>query len=314
MLVRQRMNQAATVTPRAVDNEPTRLHYFHELDEWQQDNHYIRSSYVRETRSFRKCFESLTYVHNETVNIYTHLIPSIVGSLFVIYFVNWKLNVYDNYLGFWEKANFLQFGGAAAFCMFLSALFHSVKSHSVKVCKFGNQCDYFGIIVMITCSLISIMLFAFHDVPYWRNGFIGLFLILGAICTKVTFDKKFSTPTYRPFRSMMFILFGLSGALPVIAAVKLFGYEDAFERSNAKWLILEGVFYIAGAVLYAMRLPERLTHKEEALDIFGKPIAGKFDVLGHSHQIFHVMVVIAAYCHWRALGGCYQYLHERVLT
>lgn len=297
-----------------IDETYTRLYYYHELDEWQQDNHFIKSAYVKETNSYLDCFKSLTYLHNETVNIYSHLVPAIFGAIFVMYFVNWKLNEYDNYLGFWERANFLMFGGAASFCMFLSALFHSLKSHSLKVCKFGNQCDYFGIIILITCSLISIMLFAFHDVPYWRNGFIGLFLLLGGICSKVTFDKKFSTPLYRPFRSMMFILFGLSGALPVIAAVKLFGYHDAVERSNAAWLVLEGIFYITGACLYAMRLPERLTHKEEHLDILNKPIIGRFDVFGNSHQIFHVMVVIAAYCHWRALEGCYHYLHVRVLN
>lgn len=301
-----------------------RLHFYHELDEWQQDNHYIKSGYVKETGTFSGCFESLTYLHNESINIYSHLIPSLFVLVSIAYYINFQLTIYPNYLGIWEKLNFLQFGLAATACMFMSSTFHCIKSHSQKICKIGNQLDYFGIIILITCSLISVMLFAFYDEPFWKYFYIIIFLILGSICTVLTLNPKFATPTYRPFRSLMFIIFGLSGLLPVITAVKLFGYEIAVQRSAAQWLVLEGVFYIFGAVLYAMRIPERFTHVEEKLQaeqdereenhgLFEKKLAGTFDIFGHSHQIFHVMVVVAAYCHWRSLVGCYDYLHQEIL-
>ena len=55
-----------------------RLHHFHELPEWQQDNDKILTGYVRETNSFTKCIESLFYFNNESVNIYTHLVPALI--------------------------------------------------------------------------------------------------------------------------------------------------------------------------------------------------------------------------------------------
>lgn len=293
--------------------EQKRLYYFHELDEWQQDNHYILSGYVKETSSYLNCLKSLTYIHNETGNIYSHFVPSVLVAVFVGNFVGWEMEKYNNDLRYWEKLNFTQFGFAATFCLALSALFHLFKCHSPSVCKFGNQCDYLGIIIMITCSLISIMLFAFYDIPNWRNFYVSLFLALGGICTIVTFNKKFSTPQYRPFRSLMFILFGLSGVLPVLTAVSIFGVESASERSKAGWLIAEGFFYIFGASLYAMRIPERFSHKESDNRLLENPVSGKFDLFGHSHQIFHVMVVIAAFCHWKALVGCFEYLHTHTL-
>lgn len=301
-------NRTAVTAPTPGPEPVRRLYHYHELETWQQDNHYIKSGYVRGTNSYKLCLESLTYLHNETVNIYSHMVPAIIGPLAVMYFVAVRLYVYDNYLGFWEKLNFLQFGAAAAFCMGCLALFHCLKCHSHKVSKVGNQCDYLGIIVLITCSLISIMLFAFYDEPRWKYGFIALFVSLGGLCAKVTFDQKFSTPTYRPLRSLMFVLFGLSGALPVLAAVWLYGGSTAFERANAGWLVFEGIFYITGAVLYAARFPERLVYKEDE-----DHVAGLFDLVGASHQIFHILVVVAAYCHWRALEGCYHYLHRFVL-
>lgn len=281
------------------DNGPVQrrqLFYYHELDDWQKDNHYIRAFYVKETSSFLKSFQSLFYLHNESVNIYSHLLPAFLILYFLISFLLRKIITSENLVLF-------QFGFGAYVCFSLSAYFHLFKSHSPRVCKFGNQCDYFGIVVMITTSLVSITVLAFDDTPKLKFGFVFLFTTLGALCTKVTFDSKFSKPEYRPFRSAMFILFGLSGVLPIIVAVCTYGYEIAILRSSAYWLLLEGIFYIVGACLYAMRVPERFTHNERTVD---RELAGKLDLFGHLHQIFHFMVVIAAFCHWNALKDCFS--------
>lgn len=330
--IRQRQNQDPSVDPKQGPGQASprgnytnsgdsssplakRLAYYHELDEWQQDNHYIRSGYVKGTSLYWESFKSLGYLHNETVNIYSHLLPSSISFWLILYYINFQLTIYDNYLGIWEKLNFVQFGLACTFCMFMSSVFHTLKSHSHKVSKFGNQLDYFGIVILITCSLISIILFAYYDEPLEKWIFVALTLFFGTVCTVFTLHPEFSKNHYRPFRSTMFILFGLSGALPIVYGIYKFGVETTLERAGVKWLILEGVFYILGAVLYAARFPERLTHIEEDEHLLLlNPQAGKFDIIGHSHQIFHVFVVIAAYCHWLALVQCYHYLHQHILV
>ncbi|KAK6198803.1 Izh2 protein [Scheffersomyces amazonensis] len=312
--MRQRRSDEQSQQQSVPPDNKTRLYFYHELDIWQQDNHFIRSGYVKETSSYWECLQSLLYFHNETINIYSHLIPSSISFWAILYYINFHLKIYDNYLGIWEKINFLQFGVACTFCLFMSSTFHCIKSHSHKVSKFGNQLDYFGIVILITCSLISIIQFAFYDHTYYREFFTTVFLILGTICTVLTLAPQFSSNKYRPLRSLMFITFGLSGVLPIISAVGLFGFEESAKRCNIIWLALEGIFYIAGAVLYAMRVPERFTHvDEDATSLLNGPQAGRFDLIGHSHQIFHVFVVIAAFCHWLGLLGCYHYLHEHIL-
>lgn len=47
---------------------------------------------------------------------------------------------------------------------------------------------------------------------------------------------------------------------------------------------MEGLLYIAGAGIYAARVPERFA-------------PGRFDLLGASHQVFHCLVVAAAGSH-----------------
>lgn len=287
-----------------------RLYFYHEVDTWQQDNHYIRSGYVKQTNSFWKSLKSLGYIHNETVNVYSHLLPSSIILLSIWYYINNILAIYDNYLGVWEKANFFQFGLACTFCLLMSSTFHCFKSHSPQIHKLGHRLDYFGIVILITCSLISIVLFAYYDEPAIRNGLCLTFLVLGTICTVMTLHPKFATNVYRPIRSLMFILFGLSGVLPIVLGINKFGYDQVKQRTSMTWLVLEGALYITGAVMYAARFPERLTHQDEdeqSLLNGAKP--GKFDIFGHSHQIFHCLVVVAAFCHWKGLVGCYDQLH-----
>lgn len=53
------------------------------------------------------------------------------------------------------------------------------------------------------------------------------------------------------------------------------------------YLLIMGALYGLGAVFYASRIPERW-------------LPGKFDFAGHSHQIFHVLVVAGALTHYLA--------------
>ena len=62
------------------------------------------------------------------------------------------------------------------------------------------------------------------------------------------------------------------------------------------WVLLQGFLYILGATIYAERVPERL-----------RP--GQFDILGSSHQIFHVLVVLAALAHLKGLLKAFDFRH-----
>jgi adiponectin receptor len=67
---------------------------------------------------------------------------------------------------------------------------------------------------------------------------------------------------------------------------------------DLQYWILGGVLYIGGAVIYMMRFPERF-------------FPNKFDILGSSHQIFHLCIVVAALMHYYA---AVQSFHNRQIT
>ena len=55
------------VASKAMDKtESIVLYAFHECPSYQQNNHYILGGYRGELNSFKRCFDSLWYVHNET--------------------------------------------------------------------------------------------------------------------------------------------------------------------------------------------------------------------------------------------------------
>ncbi|KAK9327718.1 hemolysin-III related-domain-containing protein [Lipomyces starkeyi] len=266
-----------------------------DLPAWRRDNHYIRSGYRQETFSFWKCVQSLAYLHNESVNIYSHLI----GSLFFLTILAITLDIFlPRYPSTSVKdfVVFVIFFVGAVLCLGMSSTYHCLNCHSESVAKFGNQLDYLGIIFLIVGSFVPTIYYGLHSIPHYMPIFFGLVCGLGAICTILTLRKEFASPTWRPFRALMFVIFGLSGIIPITFGGAKLGYSELYRRIQLQYMITEGALYIGGAAIYAARIPERW-----------KP--GHFDLFGSSHQIFHMFVLAAAICHLKGIINSYNYCH-----
>jgi adiponectin receptor len=241
-------------------------------------------------------FKSLAYIHNETVNIYTHLLPSMVTIpiSFVIYRVTtarYETATRD------DIAAFGCFFAGAAFCLGMSALYHTISNHSPVVARIGNAFDYIGIVGLITGSFIPSVYYGFYCIPQLQIFYWTMISVIGIGCCCVSIIPRFRTSGWRPFRAGMFISMGLSAVFPVLHGLSLFGFDRMRNQIGLAWLLLQGFLYILGAAIYAARVPERL-----------RP--GKFDLLGSSHQIFHALVVLAAGAHLTGLLRAFDYRHS----
>jgi hypothetical protein len=58
-----------------------------EVSEWQLDNKYILSGYRPEKADYLEIFTSLTFLHNETCNVYTHLVGALLLPLVATVFL-----------------------------------------------------------------------------------------------------------------------------------------------------------------------------------------------------------------------------------
>ena len=114
----------------------------------------------------------------------------------------------------------------------------------------------------------------------------------------MTMSPRFRTPQWRRIRATMFVAMGLSAIIPVVHGVQSFGLSHMNKTIALPWLVTQGALYVTGAAIYAARMPERWA-------------PGKFDIWGSSHQIFHVLVLVAAALHLFGLIKAFDYRHSR---
>lgn len=285
-----------TVTSKNKKQKGVTLYRYEELPLWQRDNEHIHSGYVRETKSIIECLRSMTYFNNESVNIYTHLLPSLTYLLMLVVFTDVLLfHLFSGHtLGKYLMINLYLLG--VCVCLICSSCFHCLKQHSEGHNLVWSKIDYVGIIVQITCSILSLLYYCFHDYRWIFHLFGLCTLILCCCCTVFVLYDKFNSVEYRKLRAAFFSSFAMSGLLPIIVGFFHFDIGGLTARVQLKFLIYEGLFYLCGTLVYVFRIPET----------FGP---GKFDLVGNSHQIFHIMVVLGSVCHFRALVGSCVYMH-----
>lgn len=288
------------LNPKMAVKEPAKavkkLLHWEELPPWLRDNHHIHTGYRPASSSFLVSFQSLAYVHNETVNIYSHLLPSLVA-------LPAGFRLYQILAPRYQSASqadisvFACFFVGAAFCLGMSATYHTISNHSPSVARIGNALDYVGIVGLITGSFIPSIYYGFYCAPRLQLIYWTMISSIGLGCIFVCLMPRFRTPAWRPFRALMFVSMGLSAIFPVIHGLWWYGAEQMTLQIGLHWLLLQGFLYILGATIYAARVPERL-------------FPGQFDIVGHSHQIFHVLVVCAAISHLTGLLRAFDYRHS----
>ncbi|KAJ5584497.1 uncharacterized protein N7459_004297 [Penicillium hispanicum] len=296
---RETSSQAATMVNSVLDVPPKvvgKLLHWNDLPHWQRDNHHIRTGYRPASSSFLVSLQSLGYLHNETINIYTHLFPGLLA-------IPAGYQIYRALAPRYQTAAssdilaFVCFFAGAAFCLGMSATYHTISNHSPMVARIGNALDYVGIVGLIVGSFVPSVFYGFYCVPELQRRYWSMICTIGLGCVCVSILPRFRTPRWRPFRASMFVGMGLSAIFPVLHGLQMFGFDRMRQQIGLSWLVLQGFLYILGAGIYAARVPERLQ-------------PGKFDIFGSSHQIFHVLVVCAAMAHLTGLLKAFDHRHS----
>lgn len=144
---------------------------------------------------------------------------------------------------------------------------------------------------------------------------------------------QFRMPAWRPFRAGMFVAMGLSAIFPVLHGIEMFGAAQMERQIGLSWLVTQGLLYILGAGIYAVSTRAMIgARKVDPHDSRDKLMAGltgvtfvrrwlqarvperwapgSFDIWGSSHQIFHVLVVMAAGAHLMGLLKAFDHAHS----
>ncbi len=163
----------------------TRLIPWDDLPAWRRDNPSILHGYRRTSGSLLGSLRSLLYLHNESVNVYTHL----VGAAGFLALGLYLRGLIAPRYGSASAADVLALGcffAGAVGCLGMSATYHLLCNHSEAVARWGNKLDYSGIVLLIVGSYVPALWYGFFCWAGWLTGYLG----------------AVSTPSFSPSRSL----------------------------------------------------------------------------------------------------------------
>jgi adiponectin receptor len=271
----------------ATRNPELPLYDVSSIPEWLKGNPFILS-YYRAGYTTKQCFKSIFAMHNETLNIWTHLIGFlIILALSAHILVNLELHRTRDYLVFsvFQLGSMVMLGG--------SSVYHTLSAHRCEeVHNVALALDYFGITAMIVGSFYPPVFYLFSCSNVVRAAYLVAITLLGILGLMGPFFTFFNTQMFYWPRMILYSSLTSVGILPTIHMfVGLPTNEQTVPLYKGMFLML--VTYCVGMVIYIFKIPERW-------------YPGHFDLLLHSHQLWHFFVLGAAVVHYFTCIGAFQ--------
>ncbi|KAI6187386.1 hypothetical protein M3Y98_00237700 [Aphelenchoides besseyi] len=286
---------------------------FHLLPSWLQDIvHHFHHSPVAFNQSFKFTQKPGTFglIFTVTFTLQLNNSRAFTGCVAFIGVAIFFLTRPSELIYWKDKLVFSFFFVGAIACLGLSFSFHLVQCHSQGVGKLFSKLDYSGITMLIVGSFLPFIYYGFYCRTLPMLIYVTMITVLGFAALVVSLWDKFAEPKFRPVRAIVFVAMGLS-IVPCAHLLITDGFDHMIKYDSLHWIALMGVFYLTGAAIYAFRFPERCC-------------PGRFDIVCHSHQLFHLFVVLAAFIHFHGItemamkrleqGSCSEQLIARYGT
>ncbi|KAF2260174.1 HlyIII-domain-containing protein [Lojkania enalia] len=266
-----------------------------QMPDWYQDNEYILSGYRSISGSYTHSFHSIYQIHNETLNILSHLLASLLFLLLPVPIYNSIISRYATA----STSDIVVFGVfflGVVLSFLISATYHLLSNHSSHIRALSCQLDYLGIVFLFWGSTIPYLYYGFFCTPHLQYLHYTTFSLLCAVVVSFTLNPSFRQPKYRTYRTMVYGALGASYLLPILHGVHVFGWETQWRRMSLGWMGVMLLFNGLGAIFYTMRIPEKWYPKT-------------FDIVGASHQLMHFMTVFAALALLVGLLSAFDFAH-----
>ncbi|XP_053574467.1 membrane progestin receptor gamma isoform X2 [Bombina bombina] len=250
----------------------------------------IISGYRSPRSSATACVLSLFQMTNETLNIWTHFIPT--------WYFLWRMLTLLYSPGSWDDPflwPLLVFLLSCCIYPLTSSCAHTFSVMSVQARHICFFLDYGAVSLYSLGSAVAYSAYVFPD--RWVNSpfhrwYVTCAVLNTVICTGLSCYSRFQEET-RPrlskvLRTGAFAYPYLFDSLPLF--YRLFLCSGSGCTQNASIIIHKWhtIFAFLTAFLFSTHLPERLA-------------PGHFDYVGHSHQLFHVCAVLGTYFQLEAL-------------
>ncbi|NXF53597.1 PAQR6 protein, partial [Oceanites oceanicus] len=250
----------------------------------------IMSGYRHPKSSALDCVLSSFQMTNETVNIWTHFLPT-------WYFV-WRFLVLSSSLDFcqepyhWPLLIYLLLVCLYPFASSCAHTFSSMSARARHICYF---CDYGALSLYSLGCAFAYGAYAMPD--HWVSGVLHHYFVPAAafnsfVCTGLSCYSRFPE-LERPrlskvLRTAAFVYPFLYDNIPLFYRLLFCFWSDCAWNEAVAGYCYHLLFALLTGFLFASHLPERLA-------------PGRFDYIGHSHQLFHICAVLGTHFQLEAI-------------
>eukprot|EP01128_Nolandella_sp_AFSM9_P002842 TRINITY_DN1324_c0_g1_i2.p1 TRINITY_DN1324_c0_g1~~TRINITY_DN1324_c0_g1_i2.p1 ORF type:complete len:295 (-),score=-0.43 TRINITY_DN1324_c0_g1_i2:351-1235(-) len=254
----------------------TPLRHISEVGVAHQGNRFIHHGYRGEL-PLLGCLWSIFSLHNETVNIWTHVI-GFVG------FMVWLGHTWHTFLVDESQEHQLVFVSSIGGCLcayVLSTIYHTVKCHSGEVHRKALALDLGGIVLCTACTSAGSLYLGYTCFPHIRDVYLAITGALSIIIatTIIAPHVLSSSIDWERLRTITLVTFVCYGFVPLFHWTILLGIDsrgvDLYLGQVLRSYLLLGI----GFVFWIGKIPERF-------------YPGHFDIWFSSHQLWHVFVCL----------------------
>lgn len=225
-------------------------------EEWQQHgSEHIQTGYRRATACITDCLSSWLYIHNETVNIYSHIIGALVFLSLPAYVFAISIPPRYRVATATDVLVCSTYFLGVAVCFTLSTIFHTFMSHSQRLYLLGMKLDFQGVLALMWSATVPLIYYTFPCDGRLRLFYGGLFTVLASVCSAVTFLPRFSGPHLGPYRAALFGSFGFgSFAVPIAHGLMREGLDETWKRIGLGWILATVACNGVGVGVYGLKV------------------------------------------------------------
>ncbi|XP_060031656.1 membrane progestin receptor gamma isoform X2 [Erinaceus europaeus] len=235
------------------------------------------------------CLLSLFQMTNETLNIWTHLLP--------FWFFTWRFvaelagtDVWNDSYS-WPLLVYMATSCVYPLASSCAHTFSSMSTNARHICYF---LDYGAVNLFSLGSAIAYSAYVFPDAlmcSTFHNSYVALAVLNTSLSTGLSCYSRF-LEVQRPRLSKMIRLLAFAypyawDSLPIFYRLFLLP-EDGVQSEATLYHQKQTALTLLATFFYSAHLPECLA-------------PGHFDYIGHSHQLFHVCVVMATHMQMEAI-------------
>lgn len=259
--MKRRTHTVAGEPPQPVSKLPPKkskdcLREWEEIPEYLKWNEFITGGY-RCHFTWRQCIQSLFTLHNETMNVWTHL----GGFLLFFYFAYEVVTSTLSGLDFIHHVLFFIFLLSAIYAFLCSSLYHLFMCHSEPTLYTFLRLDYSGIAALIVGSYIPTLFYSYYQHLTLLIGYLSTIGVVGTSLIVSSIFPFFHSNKFTPIRMFLYMFVAGFGVIPTIHMRFFLEPVEPFLHDNdlIQWRIY-GMYlaYFMGVIFYAFKLPESI--------------------------------------------------------